>query len=464
MKYVVCVLITLLTACGGSSSGEKAPVVSVQTTSPQPTLSKKLMDVSRSVSSVPETDTRTFIKNYNEFAISLFHRTKPVEVGQNSVVNPHSVYSVLGQLSSSAESATATELKTGLYVDQLPDIFFPAFNQYDLSLANEAITGKEFTTENHLYVDAEYDFSFPFLENSVKHFGAKVEFLSFSAELAQAKAMIQENAIADTKEQVASWAWIDGMGNREKMVITNHLQSDLTWPFAFNIADDVTGEFTDADLVSFQQKYLSANIEAQYFTDEDVLVLSLPLMDASLSLLLVTTNPQDFARMTSSITLAKLEEFEASMSLVDLTLELPQFHIQRSYAISELLNLSQSSHRYDANFSLINDRKVDDVFLDSSNHTAKISIDRERYSSMALTGLSLEQKPTPQNVDGNSTYLVSSTFMFGSVDIRQIGESRPIVRFNQPFVFILMDKDTSAILQMGVVNHPSFPENKSLEK
>jgi serpin B len=150
-----------------------------------------------------------------------------------------------------------------------------------------------------------------------------------------------------------------------------------------------------------------------------------------LSMVVLLPDAGTFADFESALSPALADEAIDRMSRRELVLTMPKFEFDSDFSLSEaLIALGMpSAFSLDADFSGITGDR--DLFISDVIHKAFISVDEEGTEAAAATAVVMVEMAAP------------------------IEDEEPlVVTIDRPFVFLIRDSETGAILFLGRVTNP----------
>ena len=377
-------------------------------------------EVKYEAASVSESQKDALVKGSNDFAFDLYKCF--ADPSKSVFFSPYSVSSAMGMLTLGARGETENELKKVLRFQDGGAQLGSEFKELRESIvsSNEKFT---MTDANSLWLNV----GFKMLEsygNAVKEFfGGQAETINFADNKAAAKKI--NSWIEDhTRKLIKDMIQPDALGPSTRLVLVNAVSFLAKWQVEFEEGgtrslncQDCQGRTAKADLMR-QESYLSvADLEG-------VKAVELDYLGAKYSFLaLMPDDPAAFPTFVKGLDSGVVEKYTKALASEDVILLFPKFDTEYSQSLTDIFKKMGLSLSFtdSADFSGISKEGlcVSDVI-----HKAKIKVYESGTEAAAATAV--------------------------MVKCTGIAMKRPKeFRFNKPFVYMIREKATGAILFMG---------------
>jgi serpin B len=369
------------------------------------------------------------------FALDLYQaiRAKP-DVG-NLFYSPHSISSALAMAYAGAEGRTESQMKETLHFPLGEPALHAAFNRLDLDLSSRSEVaaetgGKGFRLNvvNALWGQKGYTFLPTFLDALAENYGAGLRVLDFAGGPETARQTINGWVEDQTEDKIKDLLPEDAVGPDTVLVLTNAIYFNAAWLEPFPEAATQTGTF---DLLEGGQVSVPMMRQAQgrngYFAGEGYQAVELLYEGRELSMVVVVPDKGTFGDFEKAWTADQLSETLTGLrdSKVDLTL--PKFRYEHALDLEPvLIDLGMTDAFGAADFSGIDGGGG--LFIGDVIHKAFVGVDEKGTEAAAATGVSFPSSIPP----GPFTVLL-----------------------DRPFVFVIRDLQTGAILFVGRVVNPA---------
>nr|WP_265090708.1 serpin family protein [Psychrobacter frigidicola] len=170
-----------------------------------------------------------------------------------------------------------------------------------------------------------------------------------------------------------------------------------------------------------------------YTEDAQVQVVQLPYKGDELSMLVVLPKVKDkiaMHRLVGTLNAKQISQWNSNLVNQEVILNLPKFRLEENYAMDSLLaNMGMpKAFGSQANFGLFSQDLA--LSVDAIAHKAVVEVDEKGTKAAASTGITI----VPMS---RGYYVNTSTFTA-----------------DHPFIFMIKDNKTDAILFLGQVNKP----------
>lgn len=369
----------------------------------------------------------------NQFAFSLYSKLGGVE--GNLAFSPYGIFSNLSLLSCGADGETEKEIKSVLHISAKEGPFLKAFQKHLKGLTHSTKNGYELYIANALFPYKEAHLLEPFQSIATRNFAAELEAIDYG-QPAQATQTINGWISEKTKGKIPNLLQEGDIDSSTRLVIANAVYFNGKWVYPFQTKATKPDLFHVRNKDPIEIQMLQQTQTFSYFENEVLQGLSLPFVRQSTEqpllecvLLLPRVDISDIENLLSAENLnAWLQSGQAT--LVDA--KVPKFCIRKRIGLNvPLKELGMSlPFSYGADFSKIDGAK--DLFLSSVLH--------ETYFSFKENGVTAASATTSQ-------------LSLKSVLIPQ----EKITQFiaDHPFLFLIVDTHSKAILFMGRVVNPT---------
>ena len=374
----------------------------------------------------------------NSFSVSMYKQL--AATGGNVFFSPYSITAALGMTDAGARGQTDTQIRQALSITLKGDDFHAALNGLDQSLMGhaQATSGLNFTIVNSTWIQSGWNFRVAYLDFLSRYYGAGVNLLDFAAEPEQSRVIINTWVADQTNQKIKDLIPEGGIDNSTALVLTNAIYFLADWLYQFNalLTKDQTFTRLDNSTVTTPMMQLgdtNKTINLSYSRIGKVSAIDLPYKGERLCMTVLLPDSGSFSDFESTISVEKIDSLIQALDTTKLyPVLLPKFTFATG-SIS-LISALQSMGMLDAfesgkaDFSGIDGIK--DLYVAKVIHKAFIAVDEKGTEAAAAT----------------------------AVIIPPYGWGSPYPSFNvdRPFIFMVRDKQTKAILFMGRVLDPTM--------
>ena len=409
-----------------------------------------LAPAARTDDDLPES-LRTLYRAQNDFALELHRALHPDGAAANAFHSPVSVWSALALLAEGARGETASEL-IGLLAAAEDDVGTDVLHEVaaDLRRRLEA-AGEHVTIEsaNALWGQDGFAFSRSVLEALASHYGAGLEGLDFVHDAEGARRHINAWVAERTRDRIEDLLPEGSLTDLTRFVLTNavYFLGDWAEPFdpglttdrPFRLADggEVRVPFVrDTEGRSIPLASFDAEWTARIFEDGSrggFLALELPYEGNRVSFMaLVPDEVGGLAALEADLDGAKLEQVTAALAAQRVRFSMPKLELRPSYDLipaAKRLGLSRVFSPDTSDLSGFVDGPSPDLYVTGAFHQAFVRIDEQGTEAAAATGV--------------------------VVGVRSMPLPSPEVVLDRPFLFVVRERTSGAVLFLGRVDDPS---------
>ena len=421
--YVMMVTLVLgLVACAQPASGEVVQSENERETSP---------DVSGA-------DLATLVEENSAFAFDLYQALR--EADGNLFYSPHSISLALAMTYAGARGDTEQQMADTLNFILSQDRLHPAFNSLDLELGRrgEGAKGKDgegfrLNIVNAIWGQKDHEFLSEFLDLLAENYGAGLRVLDFISAPEESRITIN-NWVSDQTEGRIEDLIPQGLINAlTRLVLTNAIYFNAAWqyPFPEDMTEDSPFYLLDGGEVIVP---MMRQAESFGYAEGDVYQAVQLLYDGGelpgeLSMVILLPRAGHFEAFEGSLDAQQVDGIIGSLEYRQVTLAMPKFEFESEFSLRETLSAMGMPIAFSggADFSGMTGNR--DLFIAEVIHKAFVSVDEAGTEAAAATAVVMELTAVP-------------------------GE--PVeVTIDRPFIFLIRDIETGAILFVGRVVNPS---------
>ena len=366
----------------------------------------------------------------NQFAVTMYQQLngQSKQVDANVFFSPYSLTSAIAMLYGAAEGNTKAQIQKTFYYPSLP-ILNPnsaaLYNQF-----NKPSPNYKLNTINDLWLQQGRTPNQAYIDTVKRYYGGQVNTLDFKNNTETSRQMINEKIAKHTNQMIPELLSKESTQPSTSAILTNAVYFKADWSSRFWVSGDMpfhyfNGTSSDVDMM-FQ------NTEFRYSEDEQVQVVELPYKGIELSMLVVlpkSKEPLAMQTLIKNLSTTQITDWTKRLKQQDILLNLPKFKIDEGYPMKAVLTDMgmPSAFGNQAEFDVFTDSSP--IAIDDIYHQAVIDVNEIGTEAAAATGPVL-------------------------VDIS--GSMHPPVAFkaDHPFMFMIKDNKTDAILFLGQVNKP----------
>ena len=369
---------------------------------------------------------RKVVDANNQFAIDLYKQInkQPKQSENNVFFSPYSLSTAMAMLYAAAEGETKQQIQKTFHYPT-PAILNPnsaaLYNQF-----NKPNPNYDLSTVNDLWMRQGLSPNQTYLDTVKRYYGGQVTNLDFASRPEPSRQTINKTIANHTKQMIPELLPEGSIKSSTAAVLTNAVYFKGDWKSAF--AGSYKSDFIDYDGNDSAVKMMTKTANFGYTEDEKVKVLNLPYKGDDLSMIVVLPQSKGKSAMQAlvkNLSADQIDQWTHNMKIKAVDLQLPKFKMEQDYKMDELLAEMGMPIAFNsrADFSLFNNKLP--LAVDSIIHKAVIEVDEKGTVAAAATSIGPVVVSANYDVEFNA---------------------------NRPFMFMIKDNKTDAILFLGQVN------------
>ena len=393
----------------------------------------------------PKAEVGVVAKDNNAFALELFQQLREKE--GNLFFSPYSISSALGMTYAGAKGDTAKGMEKALHLSLTGDVFHASLAALTAQLEKDATANKyQLSVANQLWGDQFFQKFFlkSFLDLNKNIYNAKLETVDFTKAEAAAKAIntwVSKKTNDKIKDLVNK-----GMFEKDDptaLVLTNAIYFKGDWVAKFEKSATQSESFFVSAKESIKADLMFQQGDFLYTKDQDAQLLAMPYQGNTLQMIVVLPTKKDgLPALEKSLSLAKLDGWVSSMFTEDVRVKLPKFKSESSFALAEPLKKMGMEEAFTAgaNFSGMADLKA---------------LSTAMRGESALYISEVVHKGFVEVNEAGAEAAAATAVIIG-VTTDSFEAPKPPKEFiaNHPFLYLIRDTKTGAILFMGRMQSP----------
>jgi serpin B len=355
----------------------------------------------------------------------------------NLFYSPYSVSVALAMTYAGAEGETEQEMAEALHFTLPEARLHPAFNALSLALASrgEGAEGQDdkgfrLHVVNAIWGQRGYEFLQPFLDTLARYYGAGLRLLDFKAAPEEARGTINDWVSEQTEGKIEDLIPQGAIDPLTRLVLTNAIYFNAAWAAPFKAEMTKDGPFYGLDGESVTVPMMHQTTSFGYAEGQGYQAVELPYDGHELSMVILVPEAGRFAEVENTLDAQEVTALLERLSMQQVALTMPKFRVESSFSLVEALAaLGMPSAFSDvANFSGMDGTR--DLFITDVLHKAFVDVDEEGTEAAAATAV--------------------------IVGLKSAMPQEPVeVVVDRPFMFLIRDIKTGAVLFVGRVMDPS---------
>jgi len=420
-KALISVLIVLLLlpliACNQAAGGELLKSDQERITSPD----------------VNPSDQALLVEGNSAFAFQLYQALKGEE--GNLFYSPYSISLALAMTYAGARGETAQQMADTLNFILEQERLHPAFNWLDAELASrgEGAQGKDdegfrLNIVNAIWGQKDYEFLSDFLDVLAENYGAGLRILDFITETEKSRLTINEWVSDQTEGRIEDLIPQGMITWLTRLVLTNAIYFNAAWEYPFD--EDVTadGPFYLLDDGQVTVSMMKQTEAFGYTEGEGYQAVELLYDGEELSMVILLPEAGNFQAFEEGLQAQKVDDIINDLQPTRATLTMPKFEFDSEFSLKDTLAGMGMPIAFsgDADFSGMTGNP--ELFISAVIHKAFVAVDEAGTEAAAATAVIMEYSAVPEH---------------------------PVeFTIDRPFIFLIRDIETGAILFVGRVMDP----------
>jgi len=424
MKKLLFLMLAVIMIIGASGCSQSVSAGEVKSDKPR--------DTSPVVST---SDLNTLVEGNSEFAWELYKVLK--EEDGNLFYSPHSISLALAMTYAGARGETATQMADTMHYLLSQSALHPAFNSLALELSKrgEGAQGKDekgfrLNIVNAIWGQKDYKFLSNYLDLLAVNYGAGLRVLDFIKDPNASRITINDWVSDQTEGRIKDLIPEGSITPLTRLVLTNAIYFNAAWLSPFEKEATTNGIFHLVNGTNVTVPMMRNTEHYGYMKSGNTLAVELPYDGSELSMVILTNTTGKFSDFEKTLTFPTVKAILDELSYTRIALTIPKFEFESQFGLKETLRAMGMVVPFEpgkADFTGI--ATLENLQIDDVIHKAFVSVDEAGTEAAAATAV-----------------IVGTTSM----------PAEPVaVTLDQPFIFLIRDIQTGAILFIGRVMNPT---------
>jgi serpin B len=373
-------------------------------------------------------DLRAFAAGHNRFGLALYRL-----LGDgNLFFSPYSIAQVLTMTTAGARGQTAQQMAQALHSAFPQERLHSAANALDQALSSRGAGEDGFHLEiaNSIWGQQGLAFQPEFLDTLATNYGAGLKLLDFKAAPEPARATINSTIAQQTHDKITDLLPEGSIDDSTRMVLANAIYFNAKWRTPFEKENTRDGTFTPDQGGAVTTPMMTNQANYLYAAGPGYQAITLPYR-GDVSMLVLLPDTGQLGAFEAALDDARLQAILDELATHEVLLTLPKFEYHSSsIGLKQQLSALGMADAFDPNaadFSGMDGQR--DLFIGDGFHKAMVRVDEEGTEAAAATAVNMQA--TSARLDPPLTLTV-----------------------DRPFVFLIRDDATGALLFMGRIANP----------
>jgi serpin B len=409
-------------------------IASIQTA--QPAAAEVLESDKERITSpdVSTSEQALLVEGNSAFAFELYQALKEQE--GNLFYSPYSISLALAMTYAGARGETAQQMADTLQFLLEQERLHPAFNWLDAELATrgEGAQGKDgegfrLNIVNAIWGQNDYEFLPAFLDVLAENYGAGLRILDFITEAEKSRVTINDWVSDQTEGRIEDLIPPGAIDEWTRLVLTNAIYFNAAWAYPFNEKMTADGPFYLLDGGQVTVPMMKQTESFGYTEGEGYQAVELLYDGGELSMVILLPEAGNFEAFEEGLQAQQVSNIIIGLQPTEVALTMPKFEFDSEFSLKDILAGMGMPVAFteDADFSGMTGNP--ELFISDVVHKAFVAVDEAGTEAAAATAVIMKLTAVPPP---------------------------PMeVTLDRPFIFLIRDIDTGAILFVGRVLNPS---------
>ena len=434
------VALAVLVACtGSSSSSDPTKTATPQPTTTVPTMTEELRSAKeRAAPATTDTEIAELVRGNSAFAFDLYQNLRGED--GNLFYSPYSISLALAMTYAGARGETERQMAGTLHFLISQENLHPAFNALDQELASrgEGAEGKDgegfrLNIANAVWSQEDYDFLESFLEVLAESYGAGVRLMDFMAAPERARFTINDWVAHQTEGRIKDLIPPGLIDGSTRMVLTNAIYFSAAWFHPFDPGRTRDGQFNLLDGRAVDFPMMKRDGWFGYAKGEGYQAVELLYGGQELSMVILLPDEGRFGGFEESLDSDVVSQAIHGLMEQRIILTMPNFEFESEFGLAETLEKMGMPNAFD-------DQSSDFSGMDGNSCPAKDGPCLSIRDVVHKTFVSVDEEGTEA--------AAASAVVVGITSVP------PEVSVDRPFIFLIRDLKTGALLFVGRVLDP----------
>ncbi|HEY4711866.1 MAG TPA: serpin family protein [Dehalococcoidia bacterium] len=375
------------------------------------------------------------VEGNSAFAFKLYQALKGEE--GNLFYSPYSISLALAMTYAGARGETAEQMAATLQFMLEQERLHPAFNWLDAELASrgEGAQGKDgegfrLNIVNAIWGQKDYEFLPAFLDVLAENYGAGLRILDFITETEKSRLIINDWVSDQTEGRIKDLIPEGAISEWTRLVLTNAIYFNAAWecPFDEKVTADCPFYLLDGGQVIVPMMKQTESFG--YTEGEGYQAVELRYDGGELSMVILLPASGNFEAFEEGLQAQQVNDIISGLQFTEVALTMPKFEFDSEFSLKDTLagmGMRDAFSPHDADFSGMTGKP--ELFISAVVHKAFVAVDEAGTEAAAATAVIVNTTSMPE-------------------------EPRVEVTIDHPFIFLIRDIETGAILFVGRVLNP----------
>jgi len=370
------------------------------------------------------------VEGNTAFAFDLYGRLRAG--GGNLFLSPFSISTALAMAYAGARGETGRQMAAVLHFPPGQRATHQGFKALQSVLDQSQSAGATLSVANSLWPQQGEPLLAPFVEAVRDHYGVSVTPLDYKNAAGAARDTINGWVEKETHEKIRDIVAPGVLNALTRLVLVNAIYFKGNWLFPFNTLASYDAPFHLAPGRDATVRMMSQKHEFPYADLGDAQLVEMPYDGDRLAMLLIVPNALDgLPSLEEGLSADRLHAWRARLASREIVVQLPRFTMTTEFRLDQplaALGMTDAFSESEADFSGMDGRRHW-LYIGAVLHKAFVEVNEKGTEAAAATAVIMQARAMPRPL--------------------------PVVRADHPFLFLIVDRTTGAVLFIGRVADPT---------
>ena len=378
-------------------------------------------------------DVKAVAEANNQFAFDLYARLAKDHPG-NLFFSPYSICSALAMTYAGARGETADQMRKVLHFSLPDERLHAAFGKLQNEInAGGSVEGEllyELTIANALWAQQGRTYNAAFGRLLQQYYAADLHLADMASAPDAVRADINQWVASKTAGKIIDIMPKGSLNASSRLVLVNATYFKSRWQTQFDVRETQKGMFHIASDTEVSCQLMTLRHRLSAMENSEMQLLDMPYFGQGLSMLVILPRTAEgFGAIESSLDSQHLKQWQSDLSTHDSLVYFPRFVLSSEQGLRGALESMGTGGMFSnaADFSGIADGGI--IHLGQFAHKAFVSVEEKGTEASAVSGEELEMA---------------------------ISVPPMAFRADHPFLFLIMDNHSGAIIYIGRLVNPSI--------
>ncbi|MGI2336731.1 MAG: serpin family protein [Dehalogenimonas sp.] len=383
---------------------------------------------------VPVEDMSDLVAGNTDFALALYKLLKQDD--GSFFYSPYSISVALAMTYAGANGETEQQMANALRFNLKQTELHAALNALDAAINSrgQGAKGKDdqlfsLKVVNAIWGQNDFPFLSSYLDLLAENYGTGLRTLDFAADPETARKTINDWVAKETEKRIQDLLPSGSIKDITRLVLTNAIYFNGGWlkPFEESATSDGTFNLTDGRQVTVSMMHQNESLG--YSSDEGYQAVELKYDGGELSMVIILPEAGGFESFENALDGGTLKKIIEDLKSTSVNLSMPKFEFESAFSLKSTLSALGMPVAFTdgADFSGIAGQQ--NLLISDVVHKSFVSVDESGTEAAAATGVIMDLTSAP-------------------------GGEPVTMTIDRPFIFLIQDIATGAVLFTGRVMNP----------